>query len=96
MAVITKATVFQCTSPQENSGTISSLFKWVGSSNNTNGSLISNSLSNYTWLAYVMITVEHDEREVHSGLWREILVQLSKQKGKVNVDQAIKVFNLYI
>lgn len=39
-----------------------------------------------------MITVEHDEREVHSGLWKEILVQLSKQKGKVNVDQAVKVF----
>ncbi|KAG5874036.1 hypothetical protein JTB14_007998 [Gonioctena quinquepunctata] len=79
----------QCGTPQEQSGTIGSLFKWV-SSTNTNSSLISNSLSSYTWLAYVMISVEHEEREVRTGLWCEILVQLNKQKGKVNVDQAIK------
>ncbi|XP_028134145.1 ectopic P granules protein 5 homolog isoform X1 [Diabrotica virgifera virgifera] len=79
----------QCGTPQENVGTISSLFKWV-SSTNTNGSLISNSLSTYTWLAYVVISVEHEERERRTGLWNEVLIQLSKQKGKVNVDQAIK------
>nr|XP_023017259.1 ectopic P granules protein 5 homolog [Leptinotarsa decemlineata] len=79
----------QCGTPQEQTGTISSLLKWV-SSTNTNGSLISNSLSSYTWLAYVMISVEHEEREIRTGLWSEILVQLTKQKGKVNVDQAIK------
>ncbi|CAG9829221.1 unnamed protein product [Diabrotica balteata] len=60
----------QCGTPQENVGTISSLFKWV-SSNNTNGSLISNSLSTYTWLAYVVISVEHEERERRTGLWNE-------------------------
>lgn len=38
-----------------------------------------------------MISVEHEEREQHTGLWNEILVQLEKQKGKVSVDQAIKV-----
>ncbi|CAG9823224.1 unnamed protein product [Phaedon cochleariae] len=79
----------QCGTPQENSGTISSLFKWV-SNNNVNGSLIPNSLANNTWLAYLMISVEHEERELHTGLWNEVLVQLGKQKGKINVDQAIK------
>lgn len=38
-----------------------------------------------------MISVEHEEREKRSGLWKEILIQLEKQKGKVNVDQALKV-----
>ncbi|XP_056634672.1 ectopic P granules protein 5 homolog [Diorhabda sublineata] len=79
----------QSGTPQENTGTISSLFKWV-SSNNSSTSLISNSLSTYTWLAYIVISVEHEEREHRTGLWNNILIQLSKQKGKVNVDQAIK------
>ncbi|KAJ8949814.1 hypothetical protein NQ318_000512 [Aromia moschata] len=81
--------LLQCGTPQEQSGTISSIFKWV-SSTSTNGSLISNSLSGYTWLAYIWIAVEHQEKEVTTGLWNELLVQLSKQKGKVNVDQALK------
>ncbi|CAG9856312.1 unnamed protein product [Phyllotreta striolata] len=79
----------QANTPQESPGAISSLFKWV-SSNNSNGSLISNSLSAFTWLAYLTISVEHEERERRTGLWNEILVQLSKQKGKINVDLAIK------
>lgn len=38
-----------------------------------------------------MISVEHEEREQRTGLWNEVLIQLNKQKGKVNVDQAIRV-----
>lgn len=38
-----------------------------------------------------MIYIEHQEKEKRTGLWNEILIQLDKQKGKVNVDQAIKV-----
>lgn len=38
-----------------------------------------------------MISLEHQEKEKGTGLWNEILIQLDKQKGKVNVDQAIKV-----
>ncbi|CAH0560105.1 unnamed protein product [Brassicogethes aeneus] len=81
--------LIQCSTPQEQSGTISSLFKWVSSAN-TNGSLLLSSLTSYTYIAYIMIELEHVEREQKTGLWKELLVQLSKQKGKINVDQAIK------
>lgn len=53
--------------------------------------LIVNSLSQYSWLAYVVLKLEHEEKEIKTGLWREILYQLKNQKGKVNVDAAIKV-----
>lgn len=43
------------------------------------------------WLAYILIALEHEEREKQTGLWREVLTQLKNQKGKVNVDAAIKV-----
>nr|CAH7757239.1 unnamed protein product [Callosobruchus chinensis] len=80
----------QCSSPLEGGGTITSLFKWVTNSPPANGTLLSSALYNYTWLAYMMIAIEFDEREVHPGLWNEILVQLSRQSGKISVDQAIK------
>lgn len=38
-----------------------------------------------------MIEIEHVERELKTGLWKELLMQLHRQKGKINVDQAIKV-----
>lgn len=41
-----------------------------------------------------MIGLEFEEREKSTGLWNEILVQLKNQKGKVNVDLAIKVFKV--
>lgn len=75
---------------QESSGGIGSILRWVLSSP-SNGTMISSSLSNYTWLAYVMINLEFEEREHQTGLWKEILLQLSKQTGKISVDQAIKV-----
>lgn len=89
--ILKKTIPLQCSTPQDSSGTISSIFKWVSSSPNSNGTLISNSLVSYTWLAYLMLSVEHEEREKRTGLWKEILIQLERQKGKVNVDQAIKV-----
>ncbi|XP_044253867.1 ectopic P granules protein 5 homolog isoform X2 [Tribolium madens] len=70
-------------------GTISSLFKWVSSSG-SNFTLISGSLSSYTWLAFLVIELEFEDREKRTGLWRELLLQLDGQKGKVNVDAAIK------
>ncbi|XP_045481046.1 ectopic P granules protein 5 homolog [Harmonia axyridis] len=81
--------LLQDTTPQEQGGTISSIFKWVSASNQ-NVSLISSSLSPFPWLAYIMIGIEHEEREKKTGLWKELLQQLYSQKGKVNVDSAIK------
>ncbi|XP_060530773.1 ectopic P granules protein 5 homolog [Cylas formicarius] len=78
----------QCGTPTE-AGSIFSVLKWV-SGVNTSNSLIANSLAPYPWLAYVFLEIEHQEREVRTGLWREILIELSKQKGKINVDHAIK------
>ncbi|CAH1956914.1 unnamed protein product [Acanthoscelides obtectus] len=80
----------QASSPLESGGAITSLFKWVTNSPTSNGTLLSSALSNYTWLAYMMIAIEFDERELHTGLWNEILVQLSRQTGKISVDQAIR------
>ncbi|KAL3265466.1 hypothetical protein HHI36_009670, partial [Cryptolaemus montrouzieri] len=81
--------LLQATTPQEQGGAISSLFKWV-SSPNQNASLVASSLSAFPWLAYVLIHTEHEEREKKTGLWRVLLLQLGAQKGKVNVDAAIK------
>lgn len=53
--------------------------------------LINSSLGGYPWLAYLIIDLEFEERERQTGLWREILSQLENQKGRINVDAAIKV-----
>ncbi|RZB40249.1 ectopic P granules protein 5 -like, partial [Asbolus verrucosus] len=81
--------LLQCHSAQEQGGTISSIFKWVSNSN-PSGSLIPGSLSNYTWLAFLVIELEFEEKEKRTGLWRELLLQLNNQKGKVSVDAGIK------
>lgn len=75
--------------PPEQSGTISSIFKWVSNSAG-NASLISGSLSTCSWLAYLVIELEFEDKEKRPGLWRELLLQLHNQKGKVNVDAALK------
>ncbi|KAF2894637.1 hypothetical protein ILUMI_11535 [Ignelater luminosus] len=83
--------LLQCATPQEHNTSISSLFKWASQSTLPQGSLLTaTSLPSYVWLAYILITLEHEEREKQTGLWREILTQLRNQKGKVNVDAAIK------
>ncbi|KAF7282452.1 hypothetical protein GWI33_002679 [Rhynchophorus ferrugineus] len=81
--------LYQCGTPQD-SGSIISIFKWVSSGSNSVNTLLSSSLASYPWLAFVFLEIEHQEREIRSGLWREILIQLAKQKGKINVDNAIK------
>lgn len=81
--------ILQVVSPQDQTSTISSLFKWVTPSQGT--LLINSSLGAYPWLAYVMIDIEFEEREKQTGLWKEILSQLERQKGRINVDAAIKV-----
>lgn len=83
--------LFQSNNTQEQSGTISSIFKWVSTSSASSSNLISCSLSNHTWLAFLVIEIEFENRELKTGLWRELLLQLDQQKGKVNVDAAIKV-----
>ncbi|KAF5275551.1 hypothetical protein FQR65_LT04154 [Abscondita terminalis] len=81
----------ECATPQETNTSISSLFKWASQSTSPQGSLLtSSSLPSCVWLAYILIALEHEEREKQTGLWKEILMQLRGQKGKVNVDAAIK------
>lgn len=77
--------LYQCGTPQE-SASIINIFR----RSNPAISILPNSLASYPWLAYVFLEIEHQEREVRSGLWTEVLIQLSKQKGKINVDNAIK------
>lgn len=80
----------QCSTPQEQSNSITSFLKWM-TSNNDNGSIImSDCLSSFPYLAYFMIEIEHEEREVKTGFWKELLLQLNRQTSKINVDQAIK------
>lgn len=68
-----------------------SKFRW-SSSNNKNGyTLLPISLAQYPWLSYVFLDIEHQEKEYRTGLWPELLKELAGQKGKVNVDSAIKV-----
>ncbi|KAK5643248.1 hypothetical protein RI129_007093 [Pyrocoelia pectoralis] len=83
--------LLQTATPQENNTSISSLFKWASQSTLPQGSLLAaSSLPSCVWLAYILIALEHEEREKLPGLWGEVLSQLKNQKGKVNVDAAIK------
>lgn len=67
------------------------MFKWASGNSNSGYSMLSNSLHQYPSLAYVFLEIEHQEKEVKTGLWVEVLKELSRQKGKINVDNAIKV-----
>uniref|UniRef100_A0A1Y1N595 Ectopic P granules protein 5 homolog n=2 Tax=Photinus pyralis TaxID=7054 RepID=A0A1Y1N595_PHOPY len=83
--------LLQTATPQESNTSITSLFKWASQSTLPQGSLLAAaSLPSCVWLAYILIALEHEEREKVTGLWREVLTQLQNQKGKVNVDAAIK------
>lgn len=81
--------IIQCSTPPEQSGKISLLFRWISTSNQ-DMTLITSSLSQFPWLAYVIIDIEFEEKENKTGLWKELLLQLNLQKGKANVDAAIK------
>lgn len=83
--------LLQIATPTDSVGSVSSLLKWVAQGNQGRDSLIAGSLAKYSWLAYVILSVEYDEKEFRTGFWKELLIQLKSQKGKVNVDSAIKV-----
>lgn len=87
--------LLQIATPTDNGGTVGSLFKWVAQGNQGRDSLVTGSLAKYSWLAYIILSVEFEEKELKTGFWRELLMQLKNQKGKVNVDVAIKVSNLF-
>lgn len=42
------------------------------------------------WLAYQVLLAEQYDREIKTGLWREILRELSMQ-SKISLDTALKV-----
>lgn len=88
--LILKELIVQNLSTTDQTGTIGSIIKWV--SNTTSSStLISCPLASYPWLAYVFIEIEYEIHEKINGFWIELLTQLNKQQGKINVDAAIKV-----
>lgn len=84
--------LLQIATPTDSVGSVTSLFKWVAQGNQGRDCLVPGSLAKYSWLAYVVLGVEFEEKEFRTGFWKELLVQLKNQKGKVNVDAAIKVF----
>ncbi|KZC09301.1 Ectopic P granules protein 5 like protein, partial [Dufourea novaeangliae] len=64
-----------------------SFLNWAtGSSNSI--SLLGGSIQSI-WVAYQVLSVEQYNREIKSGLWREILRELSAQ-NKISLDTAIK------
>ncbi|ENN72840.1 hypothetical protein YQE_10520, partial [Dendroctonus ponderosae] len=81
--------LYQTTTPQESASLISR-FKWASSGGKSGYSLIQNSLAQYPWLAFIFLEVEHQVKEVKTALWMEVLKELSEQKGKISVDNAIK------
>lgn len=81
--------LLQIATPTDSIG-VTSLLKWVGQGTQSRDSLITASLAKVSWLAFVILTVEHEEKEVRTGFWKELLNQLKNQKGKVNVDASIK------
>lgn len=85
--------LLQIATPTSAVSSVSSLFKWVAHGNQGRDSLITGPLAKYSWLAYVVLDVEFEEKESKTGFWKELLIQLKNQKGKVNVDAAIKVRN---
>ncbi|XP_050307718.1 ectopic P granules protein 5 homolog [Anthonomus grandis grandis] len=81
--------LYQLSSPQETTSIINIFKRSPSSSNNVYG-MISTPLTKYPWLAYVFLEIEHEEKEQKTGFWMSLLKELSKQKGKPNVDSAIK------
>lgn len=65
-----------------------SFLNWAtGSSNSV--SLLGGSIQSI-WVAYQILSIEQYNREIKTGLWREILRELSTN-SKISLDTAIKV-----
>ncbi|XP_031837862.1 ectopic P-granules autophagy protein 5 isoform X2 [Nomia melanderi] len=68
-------------------GSLGSFLNWAtGSSNSV--SLLGGSVQS-VWVAYQVLSVEQYNREIKTGLWHEILRELSTQ-SKISLDAAIK------
>ncbi|KAL0115562.1 hypothetical protein PUN28_010822 [Cardiocondyla obscurior] len=68
-------------------GSFGSFLSWAtGSSSST--SLLSGTVQTI-WLAYQILSTEQHDRELKTGLWREILRELSMQ-SKISLDTALK------
>ncbi|XP_012284320.1 ectopic P granules protein 5 homolog isoform X2 [Orussus abietinus] len=70
-----------------NSGSFGSFLSWATGSSNW-PSLLGGSVQSI-WLAYQVLSIEQENRELKTGLWREILGELSQQ-SKTSVDTAVK------
>ncbi|XP_014203959.1 ectopic P granules protein 5 homolog isoform X2 [Copidosoma floridanum] len=74
---------------RSNSSTgLSSLLSWATGSSTTQ-SLLSGSIQQ-VWVAYQILRTEQQERELDTGLWRELLCELYLQTSKTSVDSALK------
>lgn len=47
------------------------------------------------WVAYQILRTEQQEREIKTGLWKELLRELSSQ-NKISLDSALKVQLLFL
>ncbi|XP_034176460.2 ectopic P-granules autophagy protein 5 isoform X1 [Osmia lignaria lignaria] len=64
-----------------------SFFNWVTGSSNSTSALEGSTQS--IWVAYQILVTEQYNREIKTGLWREILRELSMQP-KISLDTAVK------
>ncbi|KAK0092983.1 hypothetical protein PV326_000174 [Microctonus aethiopoides] len=71
----------------KSSGSIGSFLSWATGSGNT-PSLLGGSIESI-WLAYQVLYTEQQNRELKTGLWRELLRELSEQ-SKTSLDAALK------
>lgn len=80
---------FQTTSNRNVMTTFGSFLNWAtGSSNSV--SLLGKSTQS-VWVAYQILLTEQYNREIKTGLWHEILKELSAQP-KISLDSAMKVY----
>lgn len=80
---------FQTTSNRNVMTSFGSFLNWAtGSSNSV--SLLGKSTQS-VWVAYQVLLTEQRNREIKTGLWHEILKELSAQP-KISLDSAMKVY----
>lgn len=80
---------FQNTSNRNVIASFGSFLNWVTGSSNSTSALEGSTQS--IWVAYQILVTEQYNREIKTGLWREILRELSMQP-KISLDTAVKVY----
>nr|XP_033322179.1 ectopic P granules protein 5 homolog isoform X1 [Megalopta genalis] len=75
------------TAPTRVVASFGSFLNWATGSSNS-ASILSGKIQS-VWVAYQVLSVEQYNREIKTGLWREILKELSTQ-NKVSLDTAVK------